>query len=425
MAGKKLVLIGIDGVPCELISDFSNSGIMPNIKRLIERYKLSRINSPLPEVSSVSWTSLMTGMNPGEHGIFGFYDIDRKNYSYIYPDFPSLPVRTIWERIQKENTSIIINLPNTYPARPLNGILVSGFVTVKAEKAIYPKYIFPALQKMNYRFDPDFSLLKVNKNDFLEDLYQVMNIRYEFFKKMVKKDWNLFFFIITETDRINHFFYHSMCDKQSPYHRAFLNFYKRVDEIIGEITENLSQEDIPFIILSDHGFKPIKKEVYLSQYLKEWGFLGLEERYPKDLISLKPDTRIFCLDPSRIYIHLQGKFKKGSIKRMDYKKTREEVKERFLELEIEGEKVIHSIFYKEDLYQGGKYFDNAPDMVLLSNNGFDLKSGLSKKKKFGVHINEGMHSWNNAILIDSYGFNIKDHSFIYEVGKKIEEYFLS
>ena len=417
------MLLGIDGVPYELIQSLGQIGFLPNIDKLVKKYGLIKINAPLPEVSSVSWTSLMTGLSPGEHGIFGFYEIDKANYSYIYPYFPSLPVKTIWEKINKKFKSIIINLPNTYPARPLNGLLVSGFVTVKPERAVYPKELLPLIKKLNYRFDPDFSLLNKDKREFIFDLHRTLDCRYHFLKQTMNQDWNLIFFIITETDRLNHFFFNSIIDPGGPYHDECMNFYRRIDEIIGELTARLEQNGTPFLIISDHGFVKLKKEVYLSQYLREWGLLSMEKESPNDLTSLKPETTVFCLDPSRIYIHRQGIYKRGSVKKSGIEPLLKDLEHRFLEMTIHGERVIKHVFLKKDLYKG-KFLENAPDIVLLANDGFDLKSGLKKSLKFDVQINEGMHSWDNAFLIDSFGFNIKNRSNIHEVGQKIEFFFL-
>jgi predicted AlkP superfamily phosphohydrolase/phosphomutase len=310
------MVIGIDGVPYELVKDFAQKGLMPHVKKLIEKYGLKKTKAPLPEVSSVSWTSFMTGMNPGEHGIYGFMELNPENYSYTFPSFRALPVKTIWEEIgSRKKRSIIINLPGTYPARPLSGILVSGFVALDLERAVFPPPGLPVLQKMNYRVDVDTALGKSDKKLFLKDLDEVLGIRYDFYKKVVKKEaWDLFFFIITGTDRLHHFLFDAKDNPGSPYRKDFLSYYRKVDRIVGKISGSMEKMGIPFIILSDHGFARIKKEVYLSRYLKEWGYLHLEDEKPGDLTSMTEKTRVFALDPSRLYIHLAGKYRRGRVK---------------------------------------------------------------------------------------------------------------
>jgi predicted AlkP superfamily phosphohydrolase/phosphomutase len=181
---KKIMVIGIDGVPYELLEDFTQKGIMPNVKKLIQRYGLQKTMAPLPEISAVSWTSFMTGLNPGEHGIYGFMDLNYSDYSYTYPSFNNLPVSTIWEILAPEGKrSMVINLPGTYPARPINGILVSGFVAIHLEKAVYPITLLPLVKRMNYRIDADVTLVQTDKTKFLKDLKETLGLRYSLYKK--------------------------------------------------------------------------------------------------------------------------------------------------------------------------------------------------------------------------------------------------
>ena len=414
------MVIGIDGVPFELVHDLTQKGILPNFKRLMAKYGIKKTMAPLPEISSVSWTSFMTGANPGEHGVYGFMEVNRENYSYTYPSFKTLQVPVIWDVPgNKEKHTIVINLPGTYPARPINGILVAGFVAIDLEKAVFPMSLYPRLKKMNYRVDADVSLVNTDKVKFLKDLKETLGIRYDLYKKLEKKEpWDLFFFIITGTDRLHHFFFNALDGPGAPFHRDFLDYYRQVDHIVGDITRDMEKRGIPFIILSDHGFVKTKQEVYLSQYLKAWDYLELANKKPQNLESLTEKTRIFAVDPSRLYIHLEGKFKRGRVKREDYDRLREEVKNQFLDLEIEGEKVIKEVFFKEEIYSGS-YFENAPDLVLVSHYGFDLKAGVTKDTHYGRTLLEGMHSRDNAMLIDACEMELDEHPVIYDIGKQL------
>jgi len=414
------MVIGIDGVPYELVQELANKGILPNFKKLINKYGLIKTRAPLPEISSVSWTSFMTGANPGEHGVYGFMELNREDYSYIYPSFRTLTIPVIWE--SPANTgkrAIIINLPGTYPARPLNGILVSGFVAIDLDKSIYPVTFLPLLKKMNYRIDADIAMVHNDKAKFLKDLKETLGIRYHLYKKFeTTEQWNLFFFIITGTDRLHHFFYNALDSREAPFHKDFIDYYQQVDHIIGEITGDMEKRGIPFIILSDHGFVKMKQEVYLSQYLKSWGYLEMGEKKPENLESLLDTTRIFAIDPSRLYIHLEGKYKRGRVKKEDYNRLREEIKTNFSDLEIEGEKVIKNVYFKEEIYSGN-FFENAPDLVLVSHHGFDLKAGITKETYYGRTLLEGMHSQDNAMLIDACDLELTKNPVIYEIGKQL------
>ncbi|MFW9973311.1 MAG: alkaline phosphatase family protein, partial [Candidatus Odinarchaeota archaeon] len=65
------VILGIDGVPFDLMNKLSNSGVMPNFNQLKKEFYFNKMKSSIPHISSVSWSSIITGKNPGEHGIFG------------------------------------------------------------------------------------------------------------------------------------------------------------------------------------------------------------------------------------------------------------------------------------------------------------------------------------------------------------------
>lgn len=417
------MVIGIDGVPFELIEKYTAEDVMPHTRRLVEKYGLKRSKVPLPEISSVSWTSFMTGMAPGGHGVYGFMEINPGNYAYRFPSFKTLPVRTIWERLgEKGYESVIINLPSTYPVRPLKGTMVSGFVALDLERAVFPPRLLPLLEGMDYRVDVDTALARTKKKLFLKELHDVLQQRYRLYRELRKGAWDLFLFIITGTDRLHHFFFNAWDDEEKPFHREFTDYYRSVDTVVGEIAEDMEREGIPFIILSDHGFVKIKTEVYLSQYLKEWGYLDFTEAPPESLKSIAPNSRVFALDPSRLYVNLKGKYGLGCVAPRDYDKLRKEIKQEFLRLTIDNDPVIKDVFFKEELYSG-PYLEQAPDIVLLSHYGFDLKAGITKDRLNGKTFFEGMHSWDNAVLIDAYGFDLDEHPYIYSIGNRLENYF--
>ncbi len=421
----KFVVIGIDGVPFELIKDLSKKGVMPNVRKLMDEGSFIKTQVPLPEISSVSWTSFMTASNPGEHGVYGFMEINPENYSFVFPSFPRLPVKTIWEEMgEKGKRAIIINLPNTYPARPLRGILISGFVALDLDRAVYPAALLPLLRRMGYRVDVNTDLGKDRKDEFLKDLFETLEIRVKLFEKLRKERWDFFFFVITGTDRLHHFLWYAYQQESHPYKEAFLKYYQKVDEAVGKIADYALAKNIPLAILSDHGFTGIKQEVYLNQYLKKWGYLSFDEETPKDLTSISYSSVAFVLDPSRVYLHLKGKYSRGRVEKSDYEKLIDELKEAFLSIEIEGEKVIKAVYHKEEIYRG-RFLDKAPDLVLHSNYGFDLKAGIRKNSLFGKTHFQGMHTQDNAFLLSIPPLEgLSDHPFIYEIAATIKQFLL-
>lgn len=421
----KFIVVGIDGAPFELIKDLSEKGVMPNLKKLIEEGSFVKTQVPLPEISSVSWTSFMTASNPGEHGVYGFMEINPEDYTFIFPSFPRLPVKTIWEEIgEKGKRAIVINLPNTYPARPLRGILISGFVALDLERAAYPAALLPLLRRLGYRVDVNTDLGKDRKDEFLKDLFETLEIRMKLFEKLRKERWDLFFFVITGTDRLHHFLWYAYQEEEHPYKEAFLKYYQKVDEAVGKIADYALGKNIPLAILSDHGFTGIKQEVYLNQYLKKWGYLSFDEEAPNDLRSISSSSVAFVLDPSRVYLHLKGKYARGIVEKVDYEKLINELKEAFLSIKIEGKKAIKAVYHKEEIYRG-RFLDKAPDLVLHSHYGFDLKAGIRKTSLHGKTHFQGMHTQDNAFLLSIPPLEgLPDHPFIYEIAARIKQYLI-
>ncbi|MDJ0974113.1 MAG: alkaline phosphatase family protein [Planctomycetota bacterium] len=68
----RMIVIGIDGVDVRMLREYIAAGAMPNAKALMEQGALHPLRPELPPESPVSWSSLMTGVNPAMHGVFDF-----------------------------------------------------------------------------------------------------------------------------------------------------------------------------------------------------------------------------------------------------------------------------------------------------------------------------------------------------------------
>ena len=163
----KTVIIGLDGVPFGMLKNLAEIGVMPNTAELISSGLFRRMDSSIPAVSSVAWSSMITGENPGQHGIFGFTDLLDGTYKLRFPNFNDLNAPPFWERSQ--GTSVIINVPATYPVREMTGVHISGFVSLDINKSVHPKSLIPQLNNLDYRLDVDSQKAHISMELFLED----------------------------------------------------------------------------------------------------------------------------------------------------------------------------------------------------------------------------------------------------------------
>jgi len=393
---SRIVIIGLDGMPHGLIKDLAENGTMPNMKALIEEGAFRQMASSIPEISSVAWSSIITGKNPGEHGIYGFTDLMPGTYSRFFPNFNSLKASPFWAR-EGSGRSVIINVPATYPAREMNGVLISGFVALNLQKATYPSSLVPELERMGYRLDVDSQKAHKSIDLFLKDLDETLQARLSAYRYLWdKEDWQTFMLVFTGTDRLAHFLWEAYEDESHKYHSAFLDHLQQIDKVIGEIASRIDDSD-SMILLSDHGFERLEQDVYVNFLLKQKGFIKLQGN-SRNLKDIDQETRAFALDPARIYINMEGKYPHGGVSPEQRESVIAELNEIFADLQIDGKSVIKHIYRKEELFQG-PFVEQAPDLVLVANKGFNLKANIKAKQPYGKDLFTGKHSQPDAFLL--------------------------
>lgn len=396
----KTVIIGLDGVPYSLIQKYTSNGLMPNLGKLIAESQFVKMQSSIPSVSSVAWSSIFTGKNPGEHGIFGFTELDPITFKYQFPNFCDVKAAPFWN----EKKSAIINVPQTYPAKELNGVMISGFIALVEAKAVYPASLIPELQKMDYRFDVNADLAHQSMDLFLQDLEMTLENRIKCIDLLWEKDsWEIFMPVFTETDRLNHFLFEAFDDENHRYADVFKKFYWRIDEQIGNLISKTSDKDT-IIVHSDHGFCKLDYEVYVNKLLEREGFLKFKTHPPKKVEHIDSNkSTAFVLDPGRIYINSRDRFPNGKISVSDKVKVQNDLKSLFLSEEIKSKKIANKVFLNEDIFHGD-YSQKGPDMVVSGNKGFDLKGfgleGLAGNEAcYGKRIFTGMHTDDDAFIV--------------------------
>src|SRR5438128_11522073 len=72
----KLLVIGLDAATMDLIEPWAQAGHLPTLERLMSEGASARLLSTPNMHSASAWTSILTGLNPGRHGLFVFSDRD-------------------------------------------------------------------------------------------------------------------------------------------------------------------------------------------------------------------------------------------------------------------------------------------------------------------------------------------------------------
>jgi predicted AlkP superfamily phosphohydrolase/phosphomutase len=402
---RRVVFVGLDGTPYTFMKRLIEEGKAPNAARLAEQGSLLRMNSMWPWVSSVAWSSMMTGVNPGKHNIFGFIDRDPATYRQFIPTSRNMKAKTLWEVLSDAGKRVIVvNVPVTYPPRQVNGILVGCFLSPSLDKAVYPESYVPTLKSLGYIVDADPWKARESKDLALQEVNAVLDARIRtLFYLFDHEQWNYLHVHIMETDRLHHFLWQQMEEGHPTYAPAFYDFYRRIDDMLGQLAARLD-EHTTLVWMSDHGFCTIKKEVYVNRWLMDNGWLKLRNIPPdrqKGLDEIDPGSVAYSLDPGRVFIRVRGREKEGCVAPgADYKALRAEIASAALALRDpdSGDAIFQAVFTREELYHG-PYLEQAADLILAPYDGYDPKGPLYKETlTYKGDELVGMHTYDDAML---------------------------
>lgn len=377
---------------------------MPRVAERIAAGSLRAMRASVPEISSVSWSSFMTGTQPGEHGIFGFTDIDPESYELTFPSFAQLALPTLWDRLGKHGlVSVVLNQPATYPARRIPGAIVSGFVAIDLSRAVQPLHHLGPLRRLDYRIDIDTLRSRRDHDWLFQDLHRTLESRRQALWHLWSfVEWDFLQVVVTGTDRLYHFLWDAVEDPQHPRHQQALQYHRAVDTFVGEIFDRFAAEDADaesrFWMLSDHGFCGIRQEVQLNAWLRAEGYLNLPADGRGDFQGMAGDSTAFVLDPGRIYIHRADRFARGPVPADKVQELKRELAAGLLGLRYDGEPIIREVFDSAQIYQGPQT-SRGPDLVALSHPGFDLKGSPTSTEIYGRTDLVGMHTYDDAFLL--------------------------
>jgi predicted AlkP superfamily phosphohydrolase/phosphomutase len=292
------MIIGLDGATWDVLDKWIVDGTLPNLARVRQEGSWGILRSTIPPITAAAWSTFMTGKRPSKHGVFHFINLfgandpSNANGEGELVSARSLKAPAVWDILGHHDRKVLlINIPLTYPPRPVNGVMVTGLLTPRnAPVFTYPVEL--SKQITDYKIDLDRF---VDKTPFVDEIdgeivVPSLTLVDEFrdmlekrarvtFDLMHKQSWDFFMIVFIGTDRLGHYLWQYQTNQvdAKPEAQALAQavraYYIRLDEIVGELITRAG-DDVTTLIMSDHGMGPKHtKKVHLNNWLRDHSWL--------------------------------------------------------------------------------------------------------------------------------------------------------
>ena len=265
----KTIIIGIDGATFDLIEPWIDDGTLSSMAEVRDEGASGVLTSTVPPFSAPGWTSAVTGVNPGRHGIYDFFRLDTYEHRMITSTCRRVPA--IWNVLDRlGGRSIIVGVPGTYPPEPIDGVMITGLLTPsRSTDFIHPPELRQALEDLEVESWWDQLPLTVYSSYAPDKVLEILLERTEskmrvLGRLMREQAWDLAMVVLRSTDYIQHFLWEEVAQIR--------RLYEHIDAQIGDLMEDYPQATC--VILSDHGFQPVERCFYVNNLLYNAGLLN-------------------------------------------------------------------------------------------------------------------------------------------------------
>ena len=425
----RVLVIGLDGATFDLIKPWAAEGRLPTLARLMDGGAHGSLHSTIPPMTGPAWTTFATGVNPGKHDLYDWIAREAGTYHFLPTTALDCKTPTVYELLSQVGRSVcVMNVPMTFPPKPVNGVVVSGLPAPDLESGVtYPETLLDEIRENVGDYilypDPGQAYSDSGIDAFLKRLYRTTDLRVETLNYLRgRDDWDFAMVVFNGTDTISHAMWkfmdssHPLHDpaKAKKYGNAIRDYYSYVDAKLAAIVDELD-DDTTLIIMSDHGFGPFHKFIHVNNWLMDQDFMAVK---PGALAALKHRMFRLGFSPMNVYntlmalglgslkrevvrgqgqglmktlflsfddvdwsrtkayslgnvgqirINVAGREPFGCVARgEEYEAVRDDIIARLYRMTDPktGEQVVEQVYRREEIY-AGPYLDDAPDIVFI------------------------------------------------------------
>ncbi len=379
--GRKVFVLGLDCAAPELVFDRWREDL-PTLNHLARQGCWGELESSIPAITVPAWSSMLSGRDPGELGIYGFRN--RADYTYdgrFIATGNYVREKRIWDYLtEADKASVVIGVPQTYPVRPLKGHLVAGFLAPgRDSKFTYPESLREEILALAPTYDVDVPQFRTDDKAWLLD--QIRDMTEKRFKVvdhlLVEKPWDFFMLMEIGVDRIHHGFWsfhdpeHRRYEPGNPYESAIHDYYVDIDARLARWLEVVG-EDTVVLVVSDHGAKRMDGGICINEWLQQQGYLVLKEPVPPgEIRRLEPSMVDWSRTKAwgdggyygRVFLNVEGREPEGTIPLAEYENFRERLAAEIAAIpDAEGRPLDTQVYFPERVYRQVRGV--APDLMV-------------------------------------------------------------
>lgn len=385
------MIIGIDAADYQVTQTLMQSGDLPRLSAIRDHGHFSCLKSVIPPHTAPGWTSITTGVNPGEHGIYYFHNFSTNPPTITNATHTSTP--RIWDYVQALNgRSAIVNVPVTYPVREISGSIVSGIPPWYVdEKAVCPEVLLNTLKTVEYEIDTPMSReLERQPDELISRVVATEEKRVQVFLDLLKEsEWSFGMIVLTALDRMQH----KLVGKGENENRAVKRGYHEIDRLVGKLVDSLGDQ-VNILIVSDHGFNARPIAFYPNAWLHQQGLLRrksstmynlnrvLHNLFDGHLLWLPEGMRkrfqgavtvvntIDAVDLLKSKAYVPGTDGIIIVRSKEYTKS---IMDGFAKLKDESGKPICTVYTKDQVFKGSK-LDSAPELLIIPREDINIRT---------------------------------------------------
>jgi predicted AlkP superfamily phosphohydrolase/phosphomutase len=410
---RRVLVLGLDCASPRLwFSRFRAE--LPVFAGLAREGSFGPLHSVHPPITVPAWASLVTGLDPGELGLYGFHVRAERGLPSRLAGAESLAAPTLWDLAGRAGLdSIVVGFPLSHPLRPLRGHAVGGMLTpAGARPWTFPESLADEVERWvgDYRFDVERDARDgVDREALAADVAEMTRRRFRVLRALLEsRPWQLAFFHEIGLDRLQHACWTEPGYADAPAERALLDYHRLLDAEIGE-TLACVPEDTVVAVVSDHGARRLEGSFCLNEWLRAEGYLvadggGAPAPLADEAVDW-PRTRAwaeggYC---GRVHLHGFPRDSRGALASAAARRLRDEIREKLEALAgPDGAPLGNAVYLPEEVYArvGGV----APDLLVYAGDlGFRCAASVGHDALFRDGNDRGPdranHDWEGLFVL--------------------------